>query len=44
VKRLLRDRNFQSVLAAIELTDERQRSWLMTRLKQASPQALVVPV
>ena len=40
----LRDRNFESVLAAIELTNERQRNWLMTRLKQASPQALVVPV
>jgi ferredoxin-nitrate reductase len=40
----LRDREFELVLREIEEKNARQRSWLMTRLKQAAPQALVVPV
>jgi hypothetical protein len=39
-----RDREFELVLSGIEEKNARQRSWLMTRLKQAAPQALVVPI
>jgi ferredoxin-nitrate reductase len=40
----LRDREFERVLSGIKEKNARQRSWLMTRLKQAAPQALVVPI
>ena len=40
----LRDHEFEQALTEIEIKNERQRSWLMTRLKQAAPQALAVPV
>jgi ferredoxin-nitrate reductase len=39
----LRDQ-FELVLIGIEEKNARQRSWLMSRLKQAAPQALVVPI
>jgi hypothetical protein len=39
----LRDHEFERALTDIEIKNERQRSWLMTRLKQAAPQALAVP-
>jgi|SRR4029453_9101429 ferredoxin-nitrate reductase len=40
----LRDHEFELVLIGIEEKNARQRSWLMSRLKQAAPQALVVPI
>jgi hypothetical protein len=40
----LRDREFERVLQGLEVSNERQRNWLMTRLKQAAPQGLIVPV
>lgn len=40
----LRDREFELVLSGIEEKNARQRSWLMTRVKQAAPQALIVPI
>ena len=39
----LRDRQLGCVLEEGRNKNERQRSWLQTRLKQAGPQALIVP-
>jgi len=39
----LRDEQFEQALTDMHTKNERQRSWLLTRLKQAAPQALVVP-
>ena len=39
----LRDRELQAVLNEISDKNGRQLSWLMTRIKQAAPQALIVP-
>jgi hypothetical protein len=39
----LRDEALLATLKKIEEKNERQRTWLLTRLKQAAPQTLVVP-
>jgi hypothetical protein len=39
----LRDEALLATLKEIEDKNERQRTWLLTRLKQAAPQTLVVP-
>ena len=39
----LRDTELQEVLGRIQDRNERQRTWLMTRIRQAAPQTLVVP-
>ena len=39
----LRDDAFERQLAAMRERNGRQRRWLETRLRQAAPQALVVP-
>ncbi len=41
--RAVGDRHLQSDLSAIESRNERQRTWLLTRIRQAAPQTLVVP-
>jgi anaerobic selenocysteine-containing dehydrogenase len=41
--RALGDRDLEKSLRAIEGRNERQRTWLMTRLRQAAPQTLAVP-
>ena len=37
------DRALENSLRAIESRNERQRAWLMARLRQAAPQTLAVP-
>jgi hypothetical protein len=39
----LRDTDMQQLVERVMSQNERQRSWLLTRIKQAAPQALVVP-
>jgi predicted molibdopterin-dependent oxidoreductase YjgC len=39
----LRDDHLKALLQTTEQANARQRDWLMTRIKQAAPQALVVP-
>jgi predicted molibdopterin-dependent oxidoreductase YjgC len=39
----LGDRELEKVLRAIESRNERQRTWLFSRIRQAAPQALIVP-
>lgn len=39
----LRDEDFLNALRATQQTNERQRRWFLTRIKQAAPQSLVVP-
>jgi hypothetical protein len=39
----LRDEEMQSLIERIDAQNGRQRSWLLSRIKQAAPQALVVP-
>ncbi len=39
----LRDGEMQSLVERVDYQNKRQRSWLLTRIKQAAPQALVVP-
>ncbi len=41
--RALGDRDLERDLSAIESRNERQRTWLLTRIRQAAPQTLVVP-
>jgi ferredoxin-nitrate reductase len=33
----------QGLVERVDHQNKRQRSWLLTRIKQAAPQALVVP-
>jgi hypothetical protein len=40
----LRDHKFLAVLQTIAQQNERERTWLLTRIKQAAPQTLVVPM
>ncbi|MBN9004020.1 MAG: nitrate reductase [Rhizobiales bacterium] len=42
--RALADRNLEHDLAGIESRNERQRAWLLTRIRQAAPQTLTVPL
>lgn len=39
----LRDEEMQELVERVDHQNKRQRSWLLTRIKQAAPQALVVP-
>lgn len=39
----LRDKEMQELVERLDHQSRRQRSWLLTRIKQAAPQALVVP-
>jgi len=39
----LRDKNMQDLVERVDHQNKRQRSWLLTRIKQAAPQALTVP-
>jgi anaerobic selenocysteine-containing dehydrogenase len=39
----LRDTEMQRLIEKMAGQNERQRSWLLTRIKQAAPQALIVP-
>ena len=39
----LRDEEMKALVERVEHQNRRQRSWLRTRIKQAAPQALVVP-
>ena len=39
----LGDHDFKRDLARIETWNERQRAWLLDRIKQAAPQTLTVP-
>ena len=41
--RALGDRALENSLRAVESRNERQRAWLMARLRQAAPQTLAVP-
>jgi hypothetical protein len=41
--RALGDRALEKDLQDIESRNERQRTWLLTRLRQAAPQTLAVP-
>ncbi len=41
--RALGDRELEKDLRAIESRNERQRNWLLTRIRQAAPQTLAVP-
>jgi len=41
--RALGDRELEKSLAAVQARNERQRSWLLTRIRQAAPQTLAVP-
>ena len=41
--RALRDEELLGALQRIQHQNERQRTFLMTRIKQAAPQTLVVP-
>jgi anaerobic selenocysteine-containing dehydrogenase len=42
--RALRDEDLLDILARMQDRNERQQSWLKTRISQASPQVLVVPL
>jgi hypothetical protein len=39
----LRDEEMQGLVERVDHQNKRQRSWLLTRIKQAAPQALIVP-
>src|SRR3569832_2244296 len=39
----LHDEELQALLEGMDRQNQRQQSWLLTRIKQAAPQALVVP-
>lgn len=41
--RVLGDRDLERDLSAIENRNDRQRAWLLARIRQAAPQALTVP-
>jgi hypothetical protein len=41
--RALRDKPFETLLESIAFETERQIGWILTKLKQSAPQALVVP-
>lgn len=41
--RALGDRRLEQDLRGVESRNERQRTWLLTRIRQAAPQALTVP-
>lgn len=41
--RALDDRELEKDLRAVESRNERQRTWLLTRIRQAAPQTLAVP-
>jgi ferredoxin-nitrate reductase len=41
--RALGDRELEKNLRAVESRNERQRTWLLTRIRQAAPQTLAVP-
>ena len=41
--RALGDRDLEKSLREIENRNDRQRTWLMARLRQAAPQTLAVP-
>jgi hypothetical protein len=41
--RALGDRDLESDLRGVENRNERQRTWLLTRIRQAAPQTLAVP-
>lgn len=41
--RALGDRDLERELSGIETRNERQRTWLLTRIRQAAPQTLAVP-
>jgi len=42
--RALGDRDLEDDLRKIEQRNERQRTWLVTRIRQAAPQTLAVPL
>jgi hypothetical protein len=42
--RALRDQDFLDALKHMQDRNERQQVWLKTRISQAAPQTLVVPV
>lgn len=42
--RALRDRDLESLLMELSFETGRQTNWLLTRIKQAAPQILTVPV
>jgi hypothetical protein len=39
----LGDRDLANALRGVESRNERQRTWLLTRIRQAAPQTLAVP-
>jgi len=39
----LRDEEMKSLVERVDRQNQRQSDWLRTRIKQAAPQALVVP-
>lgn len=41
--RALGDRDLKKDLRDVEDRNERQRAWLLTRIRQAAPQTLAVP-
>jgi hypothetical protein len=41
--RALGDGELEKALRSIESRNERQRNWLLSRIRQAAPQALTVP-
>ncbi len=41
--RALGDRDLERDLHGVENRNERQRAWLLTRIRQAAPQTLAVP-
>lgn len=41
--RALGDRDLEKNLRDIESRNQRQRTWLLTRIRQAAPQTLTVP-
>lgn len=41
--RALGDRDLERELSGVETRNERQRTWLLTRIRQAAPQTLTVP-
>lgn len=39
----LHEEEMQTLVERVDHQNQRQRNWLLTRIKQAAPQALVVP-
>ena len=39
----LRDEQMRGLVERVDAQNHRQRNWLLTRIKQAAPQALAVP-